>query len=234
VDRYRSGAYFEDNPDWHEADAPWKVRSVAALVRFAGLAPHTVVDVGCGTGAVLAGLADELRPELPETTWEGWDIAPAAIARARTRERTGLSYVCGDFLDSERRVDLILCLDVVEHLSDEHAFLTALRERAAGFVFRIPLDLSVLDVVRPTRMLELRRRHGHVHAYTRETALALLRECGFRIEVERLDRVPPATPTARARAADRVRRVGARIAPRATVRWLGGFSLLLLARSARS
>jgi SAM-dependent methyltransferase len=231
VDPYTSGAYARDNPDWHESDAPYKVRALASLIRYGGLQPRTVVDVGCGTGGVLYGLADELRDDLAATAWEGWDPAPAAIARARTRERSGLAYVCGDFLASERRADLILCVDVIEHVPSELDLLVGLRDRAEDFVFRIPLDVSVLDVARPGRMTELRRRYGHLHAYTRESARALLEQAGYRIDIERYDRVPPPRKTPRGRLADRVRRTAFAAAPHATVRWLGGFSWLVLARA---
>ena len=102
-DPYSSGAYADQNPDWHEADAAHKARALASLVRFTGLEPHTVVDVGCGTGRVLALLKAELDAEHPDTAWEGWDVAPEAIRRARKAEGERLTYVAGDFLDSERK-----------------------------------------------------------------------------------------------------------------------------------
>jgi hypothetical protein len=179
---------------------------------------------------VLEGLCAELGRELPDTTWEGWDPAPLAIARARKRERPRLAFVEGDLLASERRADLILCLDVIEHVPSDLDWLRALRERAPTFVFRIPLDLSVLDVVRPRRMLENQHRFGHLHAYTRERARNLLESAGYRVDVERYDRVPPPTDTVRRRWVDRVRRTSFSLAPNTTVRWLGGFSWLVLAR----
>jgi len=228
-DRYRSGRYAAANPDWHEEDAAHKAQAVASLVRWAGLRPRTVVDVGCGTGGVLAALRTELGPELPDTTWEGFDLAPEPIRRAKKREAQRLSFVEGDFLDSERSVDLVLCLDVVEHLADEEAFLRSLRNRAQQFVFRLPLDLSVLDVVRPRRMLGFRHAYGHRHFWTRELAMDLLVGCGFTIHHERYDRVPPVSASRRHRVVDGVRRGLVAALPHGAVRWLGGFSWLVLA-----
>ncbi|MEQ1567872.1 MAG: class I SAM-dependent methyltransferase [Myxococcota bacterium] len=234
MDRYTSGAYAERNPDWHEGDAEHKAAALAALIRYAGLEPRTVVDVGCGTGAVLDGLSRALGAELPATSWEGWDPSPEAIARASPRERPGLSFCCGDFLASERRADLVVCADVVEHVQDDLGWLRGLREHANDFVLRIPLDLSVLDVARPGRMLALRRDQGHLHAYTRERAAALLEDAGLRVEVERYDRVPPPRDTVRRLLVDGVRSTLVRVAPHRAVRWLGGFSWLVVARRRRS
>jgi SAM-dependent methyltransferase len=227
-DPYRSGTYAEANPDWHDGDAAHKARAVADLVRFAGLQPRTVVDVGCGAGGVLRHLRTELRAEWPRTEWEGFDLAPEAVRRARKTEGEGLSFVEGDFLQSERRADLILCLDVVEHVADDAAFLAALRERAPAFVFRLPLDLSALDLVRPARLLRIRERYHHRHFWTRDLAAALLRDAGFVVQHERYDRVPPVGGR-RSRAADVVRRGLVRVVPHPAVTLLGGFSWLVLA-----
>jgi SAM-dependent methyltransferase len=232
LDAYETGAYLELNPDWHEADAPFKAKALASVARFSGLAPSTVLDVGCGTGRVLSELKRELDSEWPETIYEGWDIASEPIRRARAHyEGDRITFVNEDFLQSERRADLLLCVDVIEHVPSDLQFLLALRSRAEWFLFRIPLDLSALDIVRPRRLLEARRRYGHRQFYTRETALALLEEAGLQVEVWRYDRVPPPTDTLRRRVVDRVRRSLFSAAPDSTVRWIGGFSLVVCARA---
>ena len=230
-DPYQSGAYAVANPDWHEADAPHKAAVLADVVRTVGLAPATVADVGCGVGAVLSELATRLSAERPDTVWEGWDPAPEAIARARRHERDRVRFVCGDFVASDRHVDLALCVDVVEHVADDLAFLRALRTRADTVVFRIPLDLSVLDVVRPHRLVDARRTLHHVHAYTRTLAVRCVESAGFRVVYTRYDRVPPPRHTRRRRVVDAVRRGLFRVAPDTTVTLLGGWSLIAVARS---
>jgi SAM-dependent methyltransferase len=232
-DLYSSGAYAEHNPDWHESDAVHKARGLADTLRFVGLEPRSVVDVGCGTGAVLAALKTLLDDTLPETAWEGWDIAPEAIRRARDREGERLTFVAGEFLSSERRADLLMAVDVIEHTDDDLGFLVGLRGRADWFLFRIPLDLSALDVVRPSRLLEARERWGHRHFYTRDTALDLLRVAGYQIELARYDRVPPPLDTTRRRVVDLARRGLFRLSPDRAARWIGGFSLIVFARPNR-
>ena len=44
---------------------------------------------------------------------------------------------------SERFFDVILVLDVIEHLEDYFSFLRTIKERALYKIFHIPLDLSV-------------------------------------------------------------------------------------------
>jgi SAM-dependent methyltransferase len=225
-DAYQTGAYAQVNPDWHEADAPHKAAVLLEVLRALGWTPRTVVDVGCGTGAVLARFVGEVR--------EGWDPSPEAIRRAARHESEGVRFVCGDFLAESRRVDLVLCVDVLEHVPDDLAFLVALRERADRFLFRIPLDLSALDLVRPRRLLEARRNLLHRHVYSRELALDLLERAGYRAEHVRYDRVPPPLDTLRRRSVDALRRTAFAWAPDTTVRALGGWSLVVAATAAQS
>ena len=102
------------------------------------------------------------------------------------------------------------------------------------FVFRIPLDLSSLDIARPHRLLAARARWGHLHAYTRELAHAVLDDAGYHRLWETYHRVPPQSTSARDRWVDRGRRALFAAAPHRTVRWIGGWSLVIAAKPYRS
>ena len=226
-DRYRDGSYGIDHPNWHHEDAEAKALGVLPLLRDLP-PPARVVDVGCGAGGVLWHLQQRLGAEWSATAWEGWDVAPRAIEQAEGRAGRALRFRTGDFLASDATADLLLCLDVVEHVPDDLAFLAALRSRAERFLFRLPLDLSVWDVARPgPRLTQVGPRFGHRHLYTRELALQRLEAAGYVIDDVRYHR---AEPLGRG-VMDRLRRRGMAWRPHATVRWLGGFSLLVRARA---
>ena len=113
-------------------------------------------------------------------------------------------------------------------------FLRALNRRARNFIFHIPLDLHVSSVIRSRSIIEAREAVGHLHYFTRETALATLADTGFRVIDEtftagglELGRSGLATRMARL-----PRRLVRRLSPHAAARWLGGFSLLVLAEPA--
>ena len=157
----------------------------------------------------------------------GYDIAEAALARALDTDR--LFFRVGDVLETTERADVVICLDVFEHVPDDLGFLQQLRAHGDRFVFRIPLDLSAMDVLRPDRMLAARRRYGHLHAYSHDTALALLAEAGFEVVADRYHRIKPAGRSLRQRGVDLARRGLFKLHPRRTVAWVGGWSLMVAA-----
>ena len=200
------------------------------MVRRHRLAPASVVEVGCGAGGILAALQLELPPV---TDFIGYEIAPKALELARPLENEHLHFVLGDFsaLPSSR-FDLLLAMDVIEHVEDYLGFLRALRERAAAHIFHLPLDLSLLSAVQPARLKWAHDSVGHLHYFTAETALAALSNAGYSVTdcfftAVELDLNPPANQRQRMRA---VRRLGRRLSPAWTARILGGLSLLVLCR----
>lgn len=178
--RYLDGAYLTDNPTWDREDASWKAGNVAALLADHKIDPAWICEVGCGHGDVLR----HLRKALPSTRMTGFDISPQASQFWKTEglADAGLNFVMGDFHCINRdRYDVLLMLDVFEHVRDPFTFLEDTRSTAAHFIFHIPLDLSASSVLRGKRLTEVRRKVGHIHYYTKDLALATLQDCGYEV-----------------------------------------------------
>src|SRR5688572_3327157 len=104
IERYADGRYLAANPSWHEEDSEWKASKILRLLRRCGAAaPASIAEVGCGTGGILHAL----ERQLPDCTslW-GYDIAPAAIARAARFASERLSFHCEDITRAGRTFDL--------------------------------------------------------------------------------------------------------------------------------
>lgn len=227
---YQSGEYLEKNPRWHAADSPWKAAQILKMIRRQNLNPATVCEVGCGAGEIL----NRLHAELPAANFFGYEVSPQAyeICSAKTKER--LQFRLGDLLETEARFDLLLCIDVFEHVPDYLSFLERLRGRASRFIFHIPLDLSALSLLRPARLMKTRYGVGHLHMFTAETALAVLKDTGYEtldsfftaggLELEKNQK------RLRTVLANLPRRVLGKFSPRLAARILGGYSLLVFAK----
>ena len=230
---YFDGAYRARNPDWHSGDSPHKAQWILSLLNDHKLSPSTVCEVGCGAGEILVRLQSEMGPAIRFT---GYDISPDAAAINHPKRNKNLQFLKADILISEtERFDLLLLIDVFEHVEDYLSFLRKLRDRASRFVFHIPLDLHVSSLIRVGPLLDVRYSVGHLHYFTRETALAALADTGYRIVDERfmLGALESPQTGIRSRLARIHRRIAFKIAPVLAARWLGGFSLLVLAEPAK-
>ncbi len=234
ADRYKDGAYLKQHPGWHREHSDWKAAQIQAILARNAVVPRTVVEVGCGAGGILSALQRELDSAVEFT---GYEIAPEALKLAEPLGNERLRFVLGDFATAApvATADVLLAIDVAEHVGDYLGFLAALRLRARAHVFHLPLDLSLLSSVQPQRLDWNFESVGHLHYFTAETALRALRNAGYTVAdwtltcVE-LDLPPPAGQQQRLRL---MRRLGRRISPAWTSRLLGGFSLLALCQGAR-
>ena len=228
TDLYTSGAYLEENPDWHAGESEWKARAIARMLDSHGIRPSSVADVGCGTGDVLALLQATLPAGARLT---GYDIAPKAIELAQHKANDALSFEVGMPDDSDT-FDLMLILDVIEHLEDGEGWLRSIRGKAAYTILHLPLDLTVHRVIRPKALNDIRRRYGHLHFYNREVALSIVRTAGFEIvDSAYTEEFKEGQPnTFKAGLISLPRRMGYAISPDWSVRLLGGCRLLVLAK----
>jgi SAM-dependent methyltransferase len=82
----------------------------------------TVLDIGCGTGAMLKALADDYKVV-------GLDTSPLAVKYSMQRGCEDVFQMpVEDFPKDRFRVKAALLLDVIEHIEDDVAVLKAARE----------------------------------------------------------------------------------------------------------
>jgi SAM-dependent methyltransferase len=222
---YTSGEYHRRHPSGGTEDAQWKAGQIERMIRRRGLRFQSAAEVGCGSGEILANLSIAF----PKATFLGCDIAPSLRALWSERENARVRFHCGDFFEGNDTFDLLLMIDVFEHVPDYMGFLTAARERARHHIFHIPLELSAQGILRDVPM-RAREDVGHLHYFSRTTALATLADCGYAVlESVYTNAAIDRAKTRRAKALNVVRKPMYRLFPELTVRLLGGWSLLVLA-----
>lgn len=187
---YDDGSYLSANASWHEEDAPYKARLVADVLKRHNVSFATCAEVGCGSGAII----DELASQFPSAAFTGYDIAKDAERFWSHRKAPNTRYVRDDILKTVETFDLLLCLDVFEHVDDYIGFLRELRSKASKFLFKIPLDMCAVKLV-TNGIRAARQNSGHLHYFNQYTAIETLRYAGYAIEHSELDAsflsVPP-------------------------------------------
>ena len=228
-DMYADGSYLEKNPLWHADESPFKVEQILKMLRKDQVYPKMICEVGCGAGEVLRLL--QQRMDNTCRFW-GYDISPQALAMCASKANQSLQFKLADIsLEEGVLFDLILVLDVVEHVEDYFGFLRGIRPKGDLKIFHFPLDLSVQAVLRKRGLLTRRELYRHIHYFTKETALETLRDAGYELlDFFYTPRCIELAKQAAQKIAVLPRKACFAIHQDLTVRVLGGYSLLVLAR----
>jgi SAM-dependent methyltransferase len=223
---YKDGTYLEmSGGTWHVEQAPFKAKEILRfLARHGEIQPNSVCEIGCGAGGILA----ELQKLLPDhVTFTGYEISPQAHALSARFSNAKCQYVLGDVFADSSVYDLVLVLDVVEHVEDCFSFLQGTKQKGHWKIYRIPLDTHAGVVLRGVNNWD---RLGHIHLFTIETALKSLEYTGHRVVDWIFTDNDFATPRAlSSRIADFVRIPLAMFSVKLAARLVGGYSLLILA-----
>ena len=176
---YEDGTYLDNNPSWHEEDSPWKAKQIRNIIEKNSLNPTRICEVGCGAGEILNQLSVQYGKNIK---FFGYEISPQAFELCNKKSNANLIFKLSDLLkDNDAYFDIVMAIDVFEHVEDYFGFLRKLREKAEYKIFHIPLDLSVQTVLRSSPIIKGRKSVGHIHYFTKETALETLKDTGYEI-----------------------------------------------------
>jgi ubiquinone/menaquinone biosynthesis C-methylase UbiE len=227
LEAYDNGTYLENNLSWHIEDSPWKANQISAILNKNGIIPNTVCEVGCGAGEILK----QLSGIYPESCFTGYELSSQALELCRNRTSDKINFVLGELTEDSLPYDCLLCIDVFEHVEDYIKFIKSLKNKAKYKIFHIPLDISVLSVIRST-MMTRRKEVGHLHYFSKETAVATLEHCGYELVDSFYTTCFKDIPskTIKARIANIPRNLIYYISPKWSARLFGGCSYLILAK----
>ena len=228
-DWHRERCQLAPEAGWYAKHGATKARWIDSIMSRNALDPLSIAEVGCGSGEILV----ELQKGHPRTRFTGYEISPQAYAICSPKQAPGIDFRLEDLLQSSsEHFDLLLAIDVFEHVPDYINFLSALRARANHHIFHIPLDLSVQALIRGTSYPTLRYQTGHLHYFFRYSALATLRDCGYEIIDWKYTRSSQELPdkSLRTKIANLPRKLMQLFSEDLSARFLGGYSLLVLTR----
>lgn len=233
-DRYINKKYLSENPDWDRQDAPWKSEVVQSILVDNNIYPTSICEVGCGSGDILMNLASHYS----DVEMTGFDISPQAAEFWKEHEKEKeardlkVEFKLGDFHQvNDKKYDVLLMLDVFEHVRDPYTFLEMSGNSAKYFIFHIPLDLSASSVIRKKPLMNTRKKVGHLHFYTKDLAIETLTDSGYKVVEWKYTGASLNMPnrTLKTRLARLPRRFAYAVNKDWGVRLLGGETLVVLA-----
>ena len=160
---------------------------IARIASYQKPAPH-ILDVGCGTGALL----EKLRHAFPDAVLHGIDISPNMLAIARNKnipdvvlnegDAENLPYDNGSF-------DMITCCSSFHHYPNPQKAIAEFRRvvRPGGNLIICDMDLPDIARMFANHILFRFQQKGDVHVYTHNEIKVLLRSQGWtQCRVERI------------------------------------------------
>jgi trans-aconitate methyltransferase len=155
---------------------PWEVARAAFFARVLADAgelasPRAVLDVGSGDGYLARTLLGRMAPG-SEITCLDDHYTDEALQRLVEPPAIGLSFTREP---PDRRFDLILMLDVIEHVADDHAFLGEIVARNLAPGGKVLVSVPAWQPLFSTHDTALR----HFRRYSPAQCLALLADEGL-------------------------------------------------------
>jgi trans-aconitate methyltransferase len=172
--------------EWLERTAGPKADSVEQLLAAGSLRPRLLVELGCGTGA----LVRECQRRRLAREFLAVDQSEPALRRLR-ETAPDIEVVQADVatmdLAARGPIDVLLVSHVLEHLEQPRAFLESLVAKADFGHLLVEVPLEDLPLVRWRHRGEDRtdNRAGHVQFFTAATFRALLEAAGLEVVATR-------------------------------------------------
>lgn len=174
--------YDEEMLDWRRLGAKDKVDHIVALLPGQVSAEiETVLEVGCGTGDVLRGLAENGVGRLLQGVEIGSERGIPRREILNDREVSLSSYDGSTLPFEDGSIDLVYATHVLEHVVHERSFLYELGRVAKKYVF-LEVPLEVTARTRNSHLQHSLTKAGHVNSYSPETFLLRLETSGLSVQ----------------------------------------------------
>jgi SAM-dependent methyltransferase len=162
---------------WRDLGAVHKSEHILQLLN--GRSIESLIEIGCGDGAVLA----HIRKARPDLRLVGYDIAESAAKLARGRGLDGIEVFDGVRIPrDDRTFDVAVLSHVLEHVPDPVATLKEAARVATIVVGEVPLEDTLLSF--RTSYLPIAQELGHLQKFSLETARWLIDRSGMRVEAD--------------------------------------------------
>lgn len=180
----------EQEAEWLRRGAVEKVNSIEDLLRRNGIKPRKLLELGCGTGAVIA----ECQRRNLAASYVGVDYAPEAIDYLR-RNSAGIEATQADITSPgfhmSEPFDVVVLSHVLEHLESPATFLRAVKDslRFSYVVIEVPLEDLIAGRAKSLVRDRMANKAGHVQFFTARSLELLVGSSGFRV-IDRRTYVP--------------------------------------------
>lgn len=136
--------------EWLQLNAIERVNSIQQLLEKSNFKPESILEIGCGTGAIL----QELQSRNIGNTYTGIDYSEEAISYVKNNSED-IDALTDDITSRDFSLDvhydLVLLIHVLQHLEDPAAILKhiLMKVRFSYLIIEIPFEDTFLNKIVP-------------------------------------------------------------------------------------
>ena len=152
---YNDGTYIKFNPTLHAEDSKYKMAYIAKLLERVDWdgSVINILDIGGGAGELGKYVCEWFVSNGCAVNASVLDVAEEMINIQKEHN----PYIKKTYLGSldelgEERFDLVLMIDVIEHIESCEQFAADLNNHASYIVYNIPIEINLVDILRNIAM----------------------------------------------------------------------------------
>jgi ubiquinone/menaquinone biosynthesis C-methylase UbiE len=176
---YLTDDYISLNPSLHEEDSSWKVNKLIPFIDMyldnSKQNDMNLLDVGGGAGLILKGISDYIKSKRDIAISKYIiDLSPG-ILKVQQMNNPDIKYHLNkDIRDTDlkdKEIDLVLMIDVLEHVPGDIAALKELRRISKYTIIKVPLEknlfifMKMLFTKHSLKDRPIDYDYGHVNFY---------------------------------------------------------------------
>lgn len=148
-DIYNDGTYIQNNPSLHSEDALYKFTYIQDLLQTY-LSSNSkneisILDIGGGCGKIGRFVCEFFQKQNIKISFTALDLSLEMLDIQR-ENNPHINQSLNTPLESlEEHYDLILLIDVIEHISDYLSFTNLLKQKTSYIIFNIPIEKNFFD-----------------------------------------------------------------------------------------
>lgn len=184
MDIYSSGEYIELNPSLHNEDSFFKFSNIKDVLQKSGIlefnVKYKILDIGGGNGQVGKYFCEYLIEKGIDFEFDALDLSEDMLKIQKLNNQYLSRTYSGELDLVPECYDIILLIDVIEHIEEYNSFLNKLNFKTSHVIFNIPIEKNIFDRLRNYYLrngyyLEQYRTLGHVNFYSYSSSVQLLR-----------------------------------------------------------
>jgi ubiquinone/menaquinone biosynthesis C-methylase UbiE len=174
---YSTGEYIRKNPTLDAEDTTWKITKIIPLVdeftnQFSE-AKVKILDVGGGAGLFLKGISDYLSSKNIRVEQYALDLSMEMLRIQKENNPDIKTFFEGSIEKTSfdgKEIDLVLMIDVIEHVPDAVQALKELSRISKYAIFKVPLENNLyynfLNLIKTGGLRRyITEKVGHINFY---------------------------------------------------------------------